>query len=203
MGSARNVAGADGGQDAGRAEQERYETDAELSRERRSIIGHLYSPRWVFPPNHSDDANPYCRGRANWLSEGEIRQFWKNHRTNCQGMANFPICWRNGLVISRPRVMLGKSRHRSPAVSPGSIGARWSPAFAGLRHRGDGRRQPQPTLPRRCSPLTQRTVPELARITTLSVVIMPARRLTPSNSEPSVTPVAAKMASPLTRSSSR
>jgi hypothetical protein len=54
-----------------------------------------------------------------------------------------------------------------------------------------------------CSPLTQRTVPELARITTLSVVILPPlRRLTPRSSDPSVTPVAAKMQSPLASSSS-
>ena len=54
-----------------------------------------------------------------------------------------------------------------------------------------------------CSPLTQRIVPDEARITTLSVVSTPSRRrLTPSSSEPAVTPVAAKIASPFTRSSS-
>jgi len=52
----------------------------------------------------------------------------------------------------------------------------------------------------RCSPFTHRTVPEWARITTLSVVILVAKRLTPSSSEPSVTPVAAKMQSPLASS---
>ena len=53
----------------------------------------------------------------------------------------------------------------------------------------------------RCSPRTQRTVPLLARMTTLSVVIVPPlRRLTPLSSEPSVTPVAAKMQSPLASS---
>ena len=53
----------------------------------------------------------------------------------------------------------------------------------------------------RCSPRTQRTVPELARMTTLSVVILPsASRFTPSKSDPSVTPVAAKMQSPLASS---
>jgi len=53
----------------------------------------------------------------------------------------------------------------------------------------------------RCRPFTQRTVPVEARITTLSVVMQSFRRLTPSSSEPSVTPVAAKMQSPLARSS--
>ena len=49
----------------------------------------------------------------------------------------------------------------------------------------------------RCSPRTQRTVPLLARMTTLSVVIVPRfNRLTPLSSEPSVKPVAAKMQSP-------
>jgi hypothetical protein len=51
------------------------------------------------------------------------------------------------------------------------------------------------------APFTQRTVPDDARITTLSVVITPFLRIfTPSSSEPSVTPVAAKMQSPLARS---
>lgn len=54
---------------------------------------------------------------------------------------------------------------------------------------------------RRCSPLTQRTVPVLARITTLSVVMQLLRRFTPSSSDPSVTPVAAKITSPCARSS--
>ena len=53
----------------------------------------------------------------------------------------------------------------------------------------------------RCSPFTQRTVPVEARMTTLSVEIMFLRRLTPSSSEPSVTPVAAKITSPWARSS--
>ena len=54
----------------------------------------------------------------------------------------------------------------------------------------------------RCSPLIQRTVPLEARMTTLSVVMRPPRRyFTPSSSEPEVTPVAAKMQSPRTRSS--
>ena len=53
----------------------------------------------------------------------------------------------------------------------------------------------------RRSPFTQRTVPVLARITTLSVVIRPLFSFfTPFNSEPSVTPVAAKMQSPLASS---
>ena len=39
-----------------------------------------------------------------------------------------------------------------------------------------------------------------ARMTTLSVVMQFLRRFTPSRSEPSVTPVAAKMTSPLARS---
>ena len=43
---------------------------------------------------------------------------------------------------------------------------------------------------------------EIARITTLSVVIACLRLFTPSSSEPSVTPVAAKMQSPLAMSSS-
>src|SRR5690606_13845727 len=56
--------------------------------------------------------------------------------------------------------------------------------------------------PCRCSVLTRRTVPELARMTMLSVVMHPpGRRCTPSSSEPSVTPVAAKMQSPLAMSS--
>lgn len=60
-----------------------------------------------------------------------------------------------------------------------------------------------PLYPIRCSPLIQRTVPLLARMTTLSVVILPPRRrFTPSSSEPDVTPVAAKMQSPRARSSS-
>ena len=55
----------------------------------------------------------------------------------------------------------------------------------------------------RCSPLTHLTVPLEARMTTLSVVILPSRRyFTPSRSEPEVTPVAAKMQSPRARSSS-
>ena len=46
------------------------------------------------------------------------------------------------------------------------------------------------------------TVPELARMTMDSVEIdPPRRRLTPASSEPSVTPVAAKMTSPFARSS--
>jgi hypothetical protein len=45
-------------------------------------------------------------------------------------------------------------------------------------------------------------VPVLARITTVWVVITPSfSRLTPFSSEPSVTPVAAKMQSPLASSS--
>ncbi len=61
--------------------------------------------------------------------------------------------------------------------------------------------------PMRCSPRIHRTVPDDARITTLSVVriVSPVglrRRFTPLSSEPSVTPVAAKMQSPLARSSS-
>ena len=53
----------------------------------------------------------------------------------------------------------------------------------------------------RCSPFTQRTVPELARMTTVCVVIVPPfNTLTPSSSDPSVTPVAAKMQSPLASS---
>ena len=57
--------------------------------------------------------------------------------------------------------------------------------------------------PRRCSVATRRTVPELARITIDSVVTQPPRRrLTPARREPSVTPVAAKMQSPLAISSS-
>ena len=55
----------------------------------------------------------------------------------------------------------------------------------------------------RCSLLIQRTVPLEERMTTLSVVMRPpGRRFTPSSSEPEVTPVAAKMQSPLARSSS-
>ena len=54
-----------------------------------------------------------------------------------------------------------------------------------------------------CSLLIHRTVPLDERMTTLSVVILPPRlSLTPSSSEPEVTPVAAKMQSPLARSSS-
>jgi len=66
--------------------------------------------------------------------------------------------------------------------------------------RGSGRLPLTSHLGLRCSPLTQRTVPELARITTVWVVITPLRCLTPSSSEPSVTPVAAKIASPFTSS---
>ena len=55
----------------------------------------------------------------------------------------------------------------------------------------------------RCSLRIQRTVPLEERMTTLSVVMRPpGRRFTPSSSEPEVTPVAAKMQSPLARSSS-
>jgi hypothetical protein len=43
---------------------------------------------------------------------------------------------------------------------------------------------------------TRRTVPVLARITTLSVDTHWLRRWTPYSSDPSVTPVAAKMQSP-------
>jgi hypothetical protein len=71
------------------------------------------------------------------------------------------------------------------------------------------KQQKLPSAPHaiRCSPRIHRTVPELARITTLSVVriVSPVslrRRFTPRSSEPSVTPVAAKMQSPLARSSS-
>ncbi len=54
----------------------------------------------------------------------------------------------------------------------------------------------------RCSLFTQRTVPLDARITTVSVVTRPSRKvLTPSSNDPSVTPVAAKMQSPLASSS--
>src|SRR3546814_3696346 len=63
-------------------------------------------------------------------------------------------------------------------------------------------RPPGDPHPIRCSPLTQRTVPDEARITTLSVVRIPPRRcLTPRSSDPSVTPVAAKMTSPFARRS--
>ena len=73
----------------------------------------------------------------------------------------------------------------------------------GERKRKGPRLQWPPWVPGswRCSPFTQRTVPVEARMTTLSVEIMFLRRLTPSSSEPSVTPVAAKITSPWARSS--
>ncbi len=85
---------------------------------------------------------------------------------------------------------------------------RWHSTYqpAQLRVASPSRPPPPPKKPHPrlwCSPLTQRIVPDEARITTLSVVSTPSRRrLTPSSSEPAVTPVAAKIASPFTRSSS-
>ena len=90
-----------------------------------------------------------------------------------------------------------------PRLSPGNrAGFRSSPAI--YRAPPSWRPRTPKTHPRLwCSPLTQRIVPDEARITTLSVVSTPSRRrLTPSSSEPAVTPVAAKIASPFTRSSS-
>ncbi len=101
------------------------------------------------------------------------------------------------------------ARRETPA-SPADYRMRCSPriqreSLLGVRRPlRAGKRQRLPADYRmRCSPRIQRTVPLDARITTLSVVMRPPlRRFTPSSSDPEVTPVAAKMQSPLARSSS-
>ena len=105
----------------------------------------------------------------------------QRHRTRQVGCRDNGLEFRDALHI--PSLSIPAGPLRGSAVIDAACGARR--AQRGLR----------------CSPLTQRTVPELARITTLSVVITPLLLVfTPASSEPSVTPVAAKMQSPLASS---